>query len=174
MRTRLATEAGVRRDILLKAGYLVALLLVVMPLLDTLARNWPIQLGNERWRFSTLGPAFSAMVTPLLGVFVAMVLAAVLDHRRTLKVLAAVTLVAAVGSVAALGLFVLDYLQLRASVTAEAMPIWDAASRKAIGVGSLGIVVTAVLGISGWRAAGGHVRSREVNVGLVIPKGESA
>jgi hypothetical protein len=151
----------VRRDILLKAGYLVALLLVLMPLWDILARNWPIQPGNERWRFATLGPAFNAMVTPLLGVFLAMVLAVLLDHRRTLKTLGAVTIAAAVGSLAALGLFTLDYLQLRASVTAEAIAMWDAAGRKAIAVGVLGTVATLVLGISGWRAAGRVSRSRD-------------
>lgn len=174
MRTRLATEGNVRRDSLLRAGYLVALLLVLIPLLDVVARNWPMQVGNERWRFSTLGPAFNAMVTPLLGVFLAMVLAAVLDHRRTLKVLAAITLAAAVGSLGALVLFALDYLQLRASVTPEAVAMWDAASRKAIGVGLLGIAVTVVLGIAGWRAAGRLSRGGDVKVGLVIPKGENA
>jgi hypothetical protein len=174
MRTRLATETAVRRDILLKAGYLIALLLVLMPVWDVLARNWPIQPGNERWRFSTLGPAFNAMVTPLLGLFLAMVLAAVLGQARTLKVLAAVTLAGAAGMMAAVLLFVLDYLQLRASVTAEAIALWDAASRKAILAGLLGIGVMVVLGISGWRAVGRMRATGDVNVGLFTAKGEKA
>jgi hypothetical protein len=114
------------------------------------------------------------MVTPLLGLFLAMVLAAVLGQARTLKVLAAVTLAGAAGMMAAVLLFVLDYLQLRASVTAEAIALWDAASRKAILAGLLGIGVMVVLGISGWRAVGRMRATGDVNVGLFTAKGEKA
>jgi hypothetical protein len=177
MRTRIASGEDVRRDGLLKTGYLVALLLVLVPLLDALVRTWPMRLGDERWRYGTSGILLNTMTTPLLGVFVAMLIAAALEHRRTLRVIAGVTLVAGVTVLAAIGAFGLDYLQLRASVTAEAMGGFDAASRKAIVLGLLSAAVTIVLGIAGWRAAGRLVGSRrggDVNVGLVIPKEEKA
>ena len=167
---RLASQ-GERRDILLKAGYLVALLLVLVPVSDAVARTWPLRPGDERWRFGTLGIVFNAMVTPLLGVFLAMVTAALLEQFRTLRVIAVVTLVAAVLTLVAIPAFGLDYLQLRATVTAEAMAGFDAAARKAIAVGLVSGAVALVLGISGWRAArqvhAGH-SSRE-NAGLVRP-----
>jgi hypothetical protein len=116
------------------------------------------------------------MTTPLLGLFMAMVLAASLEHRRTLKAVAAVTLAGGIALVALVAAFGLDYLQLRASVTAEAMAGFDAASRKAILVGLMSGAVAVVLGIAGWRAAKRVVSSRrgDVNVGLVIPKEEKA
>ena len=153
------------------------MLLVLVPLLDALVRTWPMRLGDERWRYGTSGILLNTLTTPLLGVFVAMLIAAALEHRRTLRVIAGVTLVAGVTVLAAIGAFGLDYLQLRASVTAEAMGGFDAASRKAIVLGLLSAAVTIVLGIAGWRAAGRLVGSRrggDVNVGLVIPKEEKA
>ena len=165
MRTRIAIGDDVRRDSLLKSGYLVAVLLVLGPLLDAVVRTWPMRLGDERWRYGTTGILLNTLTTPLLGVFMAMVIAAALEHRRTLRVIAGVTLVAGVTVLAAIAAFGLDYLQLRASVTAEAMGGFDAASRKAI-----------VLGIAGWRAGKlvGSRRGGDVNVGLVIPKEEKA
>lgn len=166
-----------RRDSLLKAGYLVALLLVLVPLLDAVVRTWPLRFGDERWRYGTSGILLNTMTTPLLGVFMAMVIAAALEHARTLRVIAGLTLLAGVAVLAGIAAFGLDYLQLRASVTAEAMGGFDAASRKAIAVGLLGTAVTVILGIAGWRAAGRLVGSRrggDVNVGLVIPNEEKA
>lgn len=171
MRTRLALQ-GERRDSLLKAGYLVALLLVAVPVVDALTRTLPVRFGAETWRMGTLGIVFNTMATPLLGVFLGMLIAATLDHRRTLWAITLVSLVAALVSLVAMGGFVLDYVQLRAGVTDAAMRGFDAAARKAIGVGLAGVVTAVVLGISGWRTArrisGAH-RDAD-NVGLVVPK----
>lgn len=174
MRTRLASHSECR-DILLKAGYLVALLLVVVPVADALARTWPVRIGDERWRFGTMGIVLNAMVTPLLGVFLAMVTAALLEHGRTLQVIAVVTLVAAAAALAGIIGFALDYIQLRASVTDEALAGFDAAARKAILVGLLGGGVTLALGISGWRAARRITLIRPgEDVGLVVSNEEKA
>lgn len=187
MRTRLASQseragaegaAGrvVRRDSLLKAGYLVALLLVLVPVVDAVTRTLPIRPGAETWRMGTLGIVFNAMITPLLGLFLGMVIAVALDHRRTLWAITVVTLLGALGSFVAMGGFVLDYIQLRANVTDVAMRGFDVAARKAIAVGLAGAVTTAVLGITGWRTArriSGTRRDAD-NVGLVIPKEEKA
>jgi hypothetical protein len=177
MRTRFASTDDVRRDSLLKAGYLVALLLVLVPLADAVVRTWPIRFGDERWRYGTSGILLNTMTTPLLGVFMAMVIAAALQHGRTLRAIAVVTLVSGLIVLAAIASFGLDYLQLRASVSAEAMAGFDGASRKAILVGLLSAVVTVVLGIAGWRAAKrlvGSGRGGDANVGLVIPQEEKA
>jgi len=174
MRTRLASEGSVRRDQLLKVGYGVALLLVLIPVVDALTRTWPIRRHDVQWRLGTLGMVFNAMVTPLLGTFLAMVIAATLEHARTLRIMAVITLLAALGSAVSVVAFGLDYMQLRANVTAEAMGVFDAASRKAIIVAVLGLVVTAWLGIAGWKTAGSLLGSRRSpdKVGLVINKGE--
>jgi hypothetical protein len=173
MRTRFALQSEHAGAGLLKAGYLIALLLVLVPIVDTITRTWPVRLGDERWRFGTLGIVLNAMVTPLLGVFLAMIIAAALEHGRTLRLVAVVTIVAAVVVVVAIPFFGLDYVQLRAGVTAEAMDGFDAAARKAIGVGALAAAVTLVLGITGWRTAGRvSARRSEDNVGLVRPNEE--
>jgi hypothetical protein len=177
MRTRFASQSErAGTELLLKAGYLVALLLVVVPLSDNVVRTWPIRPGDERWRFGTLGILFNALVTPLLGVFLALIVAAVLQQARTLRTLAVLTLVAAALVLGAIPLFGLDYLQLRAKVTAEAMGGFDSSARKAIVVGLLSATVALIVGITGWRAAGRIRPGRKGsdNVGFVLTLEEKA
>jgi hypothetical protein len=167
----------VRRDSLVKAGYLIALLLVLVPLLDAGIRTGRVRLGDEGWRFGTLGILFNTLVTPLLGVFLAMVVATQLEHRRVLKVVAGVVGVAAGLAVIALGGFVLDYVQLRGSVTPEGMGAFDIAARKAMVVGVLGVGTAVVLAVSGWRTARRLPETRrgdDRNIGLVSAKEERA
>lgn len=172
MRTRLASHGDHSGTaLLLRAGYVVAALLVLVPLADALARTWPLRLGDERWRFGTLGILLNAMVTPLLGTFLAAVIAAVLEQRRALRSLAALTLVGAALSLAAIPAFGLDYLQLRAGVTAEAMSGFDASARKAIVIGLVSGLATLVVGVAAWRAASRTRPSRtDTDVGLVLPQ----
>lgn len=141
-----------RARALLQAGYWIAALLVVVPVLDAVTRTWPVRLGEMSWRFGALGIMFNTVVTPLLGLFIAQVVAALSEHGRALKWLSIVTLVGSVGLVLASGLFALDYLQIRASVASGNEAPFDAAAWKATAVGIGSAVVGAVIGISGWRA----------------------
>ena len=56
------------------------------------------------------------LLTPMLGLSLAMVLAYVLKHRKTLRTLAVMSLVSAAVLFAVLGFFALDVVQLRSAV----------------------------------------------------------
>lgn len=66
---------------LVLAGYLMALYLCVVPLAETVSGVLPIQLGSANWRFGASGLFSQALMTPMLGLFMAASIAVVFQHR---------------------------------------------------------------------------------------------
>ena len=135
------------------AAYLLAFALFITPLLDASSRILPMRPGEVGWRFGAMGIVFNTLVTPLLGLFLAMLAAAVLGHRRTLRWLSVASYVATVVVALSLVLFVFDYLQARAGVVTERRGAVDVVSVKALFLGALGMIVAAGFGRAGWNAS---------------------
>lgn len=112
--------------------YLLATLLVLEPLGDLLSQALPLQPSVLAWRFGFLGFFANNLLTPLLGVTLAMVAAACLGHVRTQRVLSILCLVVSVSLLVALGSFGLDALQLRKSVQPAMISRYDAGAAIAI------------------------------------------
>lgn len=154
-----------------RAGYAVAALLIVSPLVDLLGTVLPPRFGEVAWRFGTYGLLTNALVTPTLGLAL-LVATGLLRGRRVLVRIAAVVLtLIAVVLVAGLALFALDYIQLRGAVGAAVRGSYDAAAGKAMIHAALDVVVLGLL------AEASYVASRGVNraapraperVGLVV------
>src|SRR4029079_6182513 len=96
--------------------YALAALLIALPMIDVVLSISSFDPGNIRWRFASVGLLASALLTPLLGVALAMVVAAVRGHVVFQRVLAILNLVAAIVLVLVLVAFLLDVLQLRSVV----------------------------------------------------------
>lgn len=114
------------------AIYLMAGLLVAYPLLQVSAGMDSVAPGEVRWRYGAVGLLMDGSVLPLLGGLVAVVTAHLLGHRRlqaALQVLGALLFVALTVMGA---MFVLDAVQLRASVRPEVIPLYDRLSLKAL------------------------------------------
>lgn len=139
----------------LAAGaYGVALLLILIPLLDSVLGIWPLRLREVQWRFGAVGLLSRAVMTPLFGLLVGHVVAVYMEHRfaaRAFAVLAFASVLLALVGVASLAM---DALQMRAQVRAEAMRAFDTASGVALAKYLAGAVVALLLGVGGWRAAG--------------------
>jgi len=106
--------------------YLLALLLVATPLVDVLANVWPIRLGDAGWRYGAIGVTSGYVLTPLLGIALACLLATALRHRTMLRVLVVVCLAAGVVLVAAAVDFGLDAIQVSHNVPATpALARWS-------------------------------------------------
>jgi len=125
------------------AGYVVAIMLFVLPLLDGAVTLWPFRFAQERWRFGAVGSLGNLTLMPVLGVFIAVLVAALADHRRTRQVLGALSGVLAILFAGALVIFALDYLQVRTQIQHQALPVMDVAS-----VGSMFKQVLTVLALT--------------------------
>jgi hypothetical protein len=152
----------------------VALLLIASPAIDLVGAVVPARPGEVSWRFGVFGLLTNALVTPMLGLAMLQVVATLLERGRTVRRLTIVMLALDIVLLLGLGLFVLDFLQLRQAVTGTSRGAYDAAAIKALLVGILEIVVLAWLVVIGFRSTGGvgsagnRKRRRRERVGLLV------
>ena len=135
------------------ALYLVALVLVLPPILEYLiVLSAPYQLGNTQWRFGAVGLFVNSFAfSPLLGVTLAIFTALQLGHLRTSRVLSILAIVAGVGVLLSLPLFLLDFLQVRAGVAEQAKRAFTITSVKATISGVIVAATGIAVGIGGLR-----------------------
>ncbi|MGQ0538729.1 MAG: hypothetical protein ACT4R6_07260 [Gemmatimonadaceae bacterium] len=100
-------------------AYFIAALLVVAPLADFATAVWPWRWAAMDWRFASAGLLSGFLLTPLLGVLVAVGVAISRGHRRLLHVTGVVTTVAGVACLVLLAAFLLDAIQLGAGIPAD-------------------------------------------------------
>ena len=115
MATRRTSEAS---SLLIGPAYAVALLFIVLPLIDTVTQTWPVTLSSPGWRYGTIGIGANYLISVLLGMLGLVTLAAVGEHRRTLKLLSVLCGIATVLCLVAVIGFMLDALQVRAGIPA--------------------------------------------------------
>ena len=78
-----------------RATYFIAFLLVFIPLFDFVVSLGPVTLDDYSWRFETLGRLSGYLLTPLLGLLLAIVIAATRGHPGVARSISTVTLVLA-------------------------------------------------------------------------------
>jgi hypothetical protein len=100
-------------------AYVVAGLLMLFSVLDVVLTVLPLSPGNVNWRFGVAGLAAAGLVGVLLAVLLAYVVALLTGQRRTLRVLAGLSILAAALALAFLAVLLLDAIQLSGSVPAQ-------------------------------------------------------
>ena len=173
--TQLAREASIKKSEaevhrFAPVAYLLAFYLVITPLLDALTRILPVRPGDVGWRFGAMGLVFNTLVTPLLGLFLAMLAAVFLGHRQMLRWLSVVSYTATVGLALGLVLFMLDYVQARAGVVAEQQGGVDMVSWKAVFLGAVGVMIAGSLGRVAWKASRTVAKDRKTDTIMVVGK----
>jgi hypothetical protein len=136
-----------------KALYPVGALLVLVAVSEPILQVWPFRPGEVRWRFGAVGLMSGAVVGGIFGLVWIMAVAALLDHRRTLRAAAVVSMVVASILTLVLLAFGLDFLQVRSSVNPDFRPTLDLTVLRAVMVLGLSIPTTIALGVGGWRAS---------------------
>jgi hypothetical protein len=117
---------------LARAGYVLAALLIVIPLFDLTAQLLPLRLSDERWRFGAVGQLSNILLVPLLGLLLVIGLATLTDSRRVKRVIGAICAILAVALAVLSVLFILDYFQVRTIVTPKFQHTTAVASTTAI------------------------------------------
>ena len=138
---------------LIALGYLLALALIFIPLVELAANAYPPVPSAARWRFGFVGYLGNNILLPTFGLGVAVFTAILLEHRAVLKVLAILAGIGALGLIGTSGLFVLDALQVRAGVNPELSRSFDIATLKAGVAIGLAVVIFAWVALFGWNAS---------------------
>lgn len=100
--------------------YVFAIALVTSPPIDLLTAVWPLRPRDVQWRSGFLGLGAAYLLTPLLGLVLAMAVAYSREHARTLKGLGLMSALAGAALIPVLVVFPLDVLQMRALSVPEA------------------------------------------------------
>ncbi len=136
-----------------RPGLYFAVLLIVLPAVDFTTNVWPLRFGDVQWRFGAIGLLAGFTLTPLLGIFGALLAASLLELTAVQRVIAFLSVALAAILVLALPLFVLDWLQMRASAPPEAVGPMDVGSIKAM-FKHLAVAASLIwFGVFAWRQA---------------------
>lgn len=138
-------------EALVEPLYLLAFFLVATPAMDFVSSIVPLRPGDIQWRFASVGLLSGFLLTPLLGITIAMGVASFAEHLRFQRILAVVNLTLAVAFLVLMVFFLLDIFQLRAAVQEEAEAAFSSAATKAVLKHCSFIVMIGVLGWRGWR-----------------------
>jgi hypothetical protein len=117
---------------LIAAAYLVAVILILLPLIEVTLSVWPLRMNQTAWRFGTFGLISQAATTPLVGGVLLFATAFALGHRKTLLFSGVLAAVVALALLVSIPLFALDAVQMRAQVRAQTMRAFDLSSLLAI------------------------------------------
>lgn len=129
--------------------YVVAALLVVVPLVDFVLSVPAAELSNVQWRFAAVGLLSGYTLTPILGLAMAFVIAAVLKQHAAQRWLVAACLSFGAILMALSAGFMLDMLQLRLSVPRDGRAAFQSAWVRAIIKLALSTIALLYMG---WRA----------------------
>jgi hypothetical protein len=147
-------------DRLAPAVYFATFLFIVLPAIDFVANVWPLRVGDASWRYGAAGFLSGYLLTPLLGLVLGFLVAALCRHRRALTVL---SVVCGIGTVLLLVIsleFILDALQVRSGIAAADKGHFDVGAVKALLKYWAMVVALLWAGIVGWRIARDERRAR--------------
>jgi MFS family permease len=147
---------------LARAGYLIAALLVIIPLYDAMAALWPPHLGDERWRFGAVGTFSNLTLVPLLGFLLCLFIASAFDQRRVRRFVGIVCAILGILLAATAVLFVLDYFQTRTLVNPKFQQAMGVATTTAIVKLVLSIIALALLSRAGFAGPKAAARKKVV------------
>jgi hypothetical protein len=118
----------------------------------TLLANPPLP-ATTSWRFGTFGLVMSRASVLLTADVLVFAAALALQHRRVVRALAIMHLLFAPMLLAGVGLFALDWLQVRGQVSEAGQRSFDLAALRAAGLAFLAVVISAWGGVAAFRAS---------------------
>ncbi len=104
---------------LARAGYLVAILLFAIPLVDITLALVPLGFADAHWRWGAVGRLSALLLVPMIGIFVAIAVSTMVGDRRVKRTIGAICAVLAIALLIMSGFFVLDYFQISSAVAPQ-------------------------------------------------------
>ncbi len=101
------------------ALYLIGALLILLPIIDFFTSIVPYLPASTKWRFASSSLFAGFLLTPLLGVALAMLVAGLMQHRFVLRWIGILSFLVALLLLAMCALLALDVVELRATAESE-------------------------------------------------------
>jgi len=129
--------------------YVIAGLLFLLPTVDFALSIPAAEFSSVQWRFAAVGVLSGYTLLPIAGLGLGFVIASIREHLMVQRILMYMCLTIAVILFVMTMSFVLDGLQVRASVPQEGLPAFSNAFMRALFKLALSAVALAYMG---WRA----------------------
>lgn len=153
------------------AGYLLAAVLVVFPLVEVGLAGWPPRPGSVAWRYGTISILTRALMTPLLGLAIASGLGLLLRQPRMVRTLAVISALVSFFLLFTSARFLLDALHMTAQVGADAVArsTLNATTIPAMFRLLVGFAATVLLAVGNWAAGEAATARQQEGIGGVAP-----
>lgn len=153
------------------AAYCIAALLVGISLVDYLGNAWPFLPGDVHWRYQVVGMLSTYLLSPLLGLLIASIVAAWMPHPLVSRLIGILAVLAALLVLLGLVSFFLDTVQVRSAASPDAK--WVTTTSFVLASVKLfaGAVTILLLGVANWRTARDNGVNPKVRVAPVIGRG---
>lgn len=132
-------------------AYVIATLVVLVPLMEIGASGWPYRFHDAQWRISVITAAVGASTAILLGLFLIYVVGTLFDDRPAIWLVALLGALMTALCVLAGGSFVLDALQLKAQVSPASENRYNVVSALALAKLCLVAFAALVVAVSAFR-----------------------
>ncbi|HEX6558711.1 MAG TPA: hypothetical protein VF021_04595 [Longimicrobiales bacterium] len=149
-------------------AYTAVAVLLLLPCLEFVQAVSPLSPTVTQWRVIAVGLLSRVLVTPLLALLIAHVVAVLLEQRRTLRVFAVLNGAFALLLVLGVALFALDAAEVRVEVAPQSRPTYEFGVLLAFAKLGLAFVLLVVLSITEWQAAA-RLKRRFDRAGAAAP-----
>jgi len=156
---------------LIRLLYVIAIVIVVDQATELLTLIWPFRPGLASWRFGMLGLAMAKLEFLALGDAAALAAAFLLGHRKVLLTLAGLHLLFALAVGTAMGMLVLDTLQLRTAVRPEAAQAFDMTALRTLVTSLMALLASLTVAVLLWRGRGERPRPEGRDEGFLVRAG---
>jgi hypothetical protein len=134
-------------------AYLIASLMLLIPLLEIAINAWPPKIHDPGWRFGLIGLSAGVSTGTLLALLIIYFVGVFADERPAIWLVALVSALMVLIFVGASGAFVLDALQMRAQLEPSLQDRYNVQSGWVFAKICLAVLGAAVLSVSAFRAA---------------------
>ena len=141
--------------------FVVALLMIAVPFVQSIAQIWPLQLSNIQWRFGAANALSSVLLLPFLGLSLLLVMARGLDRSGLARVVGAVAALFTLGLLASVAVFVLDAQELKTIVSSQMTPQFNSTTLRVGAISVIFLLAFALLTLFSFSAlpGGGSAKS---------------
>ena len=150
--------------------YVIAVLLFLLPTVDFALTIPAAEFSSVQWRFASVGVLSSYTLLPIASLGLGFVIASVRKHLTVQRILVFFCLTIALMLIVASMSFVLDGLQVRASVPQEGLAAFSNAFTRALLKLALSAVALAYMGLRARRMIPASVRRRSPRTVHVVSK----
>jgi hypothetical protein len=142
-------------------GYVLAAMLIALPLAEVMLSAMPTHFGTMSWRFGIAGLLSRSLLLPVAGLVVAFGLSLAFGQPWVQRSISLASFIVSGLLIVLLVLFLLDAVQLRAEVRPDARAAFNYASLLAFVRLVSAIVAVTVIAGSSWRSSRNAFRGRE-------------